>query len=242
MEHLSTYLIINIAAIIIPLLFSFDKKVSFFKTWPFFFPALIATGAFFIIWDVIFTRHGVWGFNPIHLQGIYLFGLPIEEWLFFLTIPYAVIFTYQVLNIWFPMNNHPEMQRTISYALIALMLAGTLFFYDRVYSLVVFSLSALFILFTEWFIRSSWLLHFYRTYLITLLPFFIVNGILTGTGLNEPVVWYNNAMNAGIRILTIPIEDFAYGFLLTGLIVALMEYLRNRKKRSGSFPSSPDKE
>ncbi|MFW5890404.1 MAG: lycopene cyclase domain-containing protein, partial [Marinilabiliaceae bacterium] len=208
MENISTYFIINIFTIIIPFIFSFDKKVAFYKSWPAFFPALFITALLFIAWDVIFTQYGVWGFNELHLQGIYLAGLPVEEWLFFVTIPYAVVFTYRVLNVWFPMNTHSEMQRTISYALIIIMLAGTLFFYDRLYSVMVFSLSAIFILIVEWF-RASWLLHFYRTFLIILFPFFIVNGILTGTWLNEPVVWYNNSMNAGIRLATIPMEDIA---------------------------------
>jgi lycopene cyclase domain-containing protein len=47
-----------------------------------------------------------------------------------------------------------------------------------------------------------------------LIPFFIVNGILTGSGLKQPVVWYNNAENIGIRLFTIPVEDIAYGLEL----------------------------
>jgi len=241
MENISTYFIINILTIIVPLIFSFDKKVAFHKTWPAFFPALIITGLFFIVWDAIFTLHGVWGFNEIHLQGISMAGLPVEEWLFFVTIPYAVVFSHRVLNVWIPMKTHSEIQRTISYALMIISLAGTIFFYDRLYSVVVFSLSAVFILIVEWFIRASWLLHFYRTFLIILFPFFIVNGILTGTWLNEPVVWYNNAMNAGIRLATIPMEDIAYGFLLTGINIALMEWFRLRKGLR-SFLPGPEKE
>ncbi|MGM0377690.1 MAG: lycopene cyclase domain-containing protein [Bacteroidota bacterium] len=240
MENISTYFIINIFTIIIPFIFSFDKKVAFYKTWPAFFPALLITGLFFIGWDIIFTHYGVWGFNEIHLQGIHLAGLPVEEWLFFVTIPYAVVFTHQVLNVWFPMNTHSEMQRTISYALMIIMLSGTFFFYDRLYSVVVFSLSAIFILITEWFVRASWLLHFYRTFLIILFPFFIVNGILTGTWLNEPVVWYNNAMNTGIRLSTIPVEDIAYGFLLTGINISLLEWFKTRKVL-GAFLPGPEK-
>ena len=45
-----------------------------------------------------------------------------------------------------------------------------------------------------------------------LIPFFIVNGILTGTGIEGNIVWYNDAENLGIRLGTIPVEDSAYAF------------------------------
>ncbi|MFO7999825.1 MAG: lycopene cyclase domain-containing protein [Marinilabilia sp.] len=241
MQSPSTYLVINIAVIIIPLIFSFDKKVAFYRTWSRFLPAMTITGSFFIIWDIFFTRWGVWGFNEIHLQGIWIAGLPLEEWLFFITIPYAVVFSYRVLNIWVPMNKHFEMQRTISYALIVLLASGTLIFYGRLYPMVVFTLSALFVLITEWFVRALWLLHFYRLYVIILLPFFIINGILTGYGLEDPVVWYNNSMNSGIRLGTIPIEDIAYGFLLTGINIALLEWFMTGKKSRSVFRHPEEK-
>jgi lycopene cyclase domain-containing protein len=41
-----------------------------------------------------------------------------------------------------------------------------------------------------------------------------VNGILTGLFIDDSVVWYNNSHTLGMRIGTIPLEDFFYAFLL----------------------------
>ena len=51
----------------------------------------------------------------------------------------------------------------------------------------------------------------------------VVNGILTGTGINEEVVWYNAEHFMGFRLLTVPVEDFFYGFLLILLNVIVFE-------------------
>jgi lycopene cyclase domain-containing protein len=47
-----------------------------------------------------------------------------------------------------------------------------------------------------------------------LIPFFIVNGVLTGSFILNEVVWYDNTENLGIRMFTIPIEDSIYAFSL----------------------------
>jgi lycopene cyclase domain-containing protein len=55
-----------------------------------------------------------------------------------------------------------------------------------------------------------------------------VNGILTGTGIEEPIIWYNNDENLGIRIGTIPIEDIFYGMLLVLLNISLFEFFQKK--------------
>ena len=45
---------------------------------------------------------GVWGFNERYHAHIILLGLPLEEFLFFITVPYASIFTLQVIESYFP--------------------------------------------------------------------------------------------------------------------------------------------
>jgi lycopene cyclase domain-containing protein len=77
--------------------------------------------------------------------------------------------------------------------------------------------------------KITWLPQFLMTYLVLLLPFFIVNGLLTGTGLASPIVWYNNAENMEIRLLTIPLEDVFYGFGLLFLNVFFFEIFKKNE-------------
>jgi lycopene cyclase domain-containing protein len=58
------YLALNIASFIIPFAFSFYPKANFSKKWKYVLPAILATAIVFIAWDVLFTKAGVWGFNP----------------------------------------------------------------------------------------------------------------------------------------------------------------------------------
>ncbi|MCB0409065.1 MAG: lycopene cyclase domain-containing protein, partial [Flavobacteriales bacterium] len=71
---------------------------------------------------------------------------------------------------------------------------------------------------------------FYVSYPIILIPFLLINGILTGSFIENEVVWYNDMENLGIRLFTIPIEDFAYAFSMIFLNVFLIEYWRKKLK------------
>ena len=221
------YLTINIASILVPFLASFYPKHPFYKNWKNYFIANFIVATLFIVWDIFFTNIGVWGFNDRYLLGLKLINIPIEEVLFFFCIPYSSVFVYFSLNYLVKKNLIEQHQQFITLVLaIGLGLVG-LFFWNKLYTSVTFILTSLFLFFK--YIKKTDFSRIYFSYSITLLFFFIVNGILTGSFIDEPVVWYNNNENLGIRMGTIPFEDIFYGFLLIASIIQFFEFLNKSK-------------
>jgi lycopene cyclase domain-containing protein len=214
------YLALNIGTIFFPLLLSFDAKVQFYRSWNRLFAGLLIAGGLYLVWDVLFTAIGVWSFNPDYVTGVWLAGLPLEEWLFFLTVPYACAFIYASLNAWFPIHTTPRYVTPLTFVLIAFLVLCTILYYDRLYTSITFGLCAA-ALAGHYYRFGTWVLAgLYRAWAISLLPFFAVNGVLTAM----PVVRYNDAENMGIRIGTIPFEDAFYGFLLLLIVISVYEW------------------
>lgn len=223
------YLLLNLLTISLPFIRSFDKRVKYYTKLKSLFLAFLFSSVLFIPWDVYFAKIGVWGFNPKYLLGIKAFHLPLEEWLFFVTIPYACLFIYEVVNYFYPKSWFDRVPTSSWAALGVAFLHFAFFNYDRTYSVVTFSISALFS-FYIYLSKPNWIGKFIRAFLISLIGFFLVNGVLTGTGIEEEVVWYNPSEITGIRILTIPIEDFSYCYLLLGINITLFEFFKKRLK------------
>jgi len=222
------YLLINFCTVIVPVLFSFHPKLNFYKKWKAFFIANAIVAFIFILWDLLFTQIGVWGFNPNYISGIYFFNLPIEEILFFICIPYACVFTYHCLNLFIKTSWPANTENIFVYTLAAVLLFTGIYFYDKLYTASTFISLAIVLFILKYFLKINWLGKLLTIYPILLIPFFIVNGILTGSGLPQPVVWYNNAENLGIRLFTIPFEDIFYGFELILLNIVFYEYFLNK--------------
>ncbi|WKK65189.1 lycopene cyclase domain-containing protein [Lutimonas zeaxanthinifaciens] len=230
---MSLYLWIDLLSLSVPLLVSFHPRLKLYKRWNFLFFAIAITMVPFIIWDVYFTVQEFWGFNPEYLSGIYIFHLPIEEWLFFICIPYACVFTHlslQELNPKIRLSDH--VTERITYFLAVIFTILLIFNFSRAYT-AVDMIFALIVLIITYRIRPQLLNSFYLTFLVMLIPFFIVNGILTGTGIEGNIVWYNDAENLGIRMGTIPVEDSAYAFsmILMNLLIFL-QFSDKAKNRS----------
>lgn len=220
---MSLYLWIDLLSVSIPLLVSFHPRLQLYKQWNFLFLAIAITMIPFIIWDVYFTVQEFWGFNPKYLSGIYILHLPIEEWLFFICIPYACVFTHlSLLELNPKIRLSNRITKRVTY-LLALIFIGLLVFnFSRAYT-AVDMIFALIVLYLTHRIRPELLNSFYLTFLVMLIPFFMVNGILTGTGIEGNIVWYNDSENLGLRMGTIPIEDSAYAFsmILMNLLIFL---------------------
>lgn len=229
-----TYLLINFFTVVIPFGFSFHPKLQFHKTWRAFFPAAAITGIGFIAWDIWFTHLGVWGFNDQYLIGMEIANLPVEEILFFLCIPYACVFTFHCLTLFFdnPFSKHMEQRTTI--ALVILLLISALTFHQQIYTAITFASLAVLLAIAQFYFRTDWLGSFYAVYTLLLIPFFMVNGVLTGLGLEEPVVWYNEMEIIGIRLVTIPLEDVFYGMELILMNLMIYHYLLTRKSSEKS--------
>ncbi|MCX6334661.1 MAG: lycopene cyclase domain-containing protein [Bacteroidia bacterium] len=229
------YLSLEICSIIIPLIFSFEKKIGFYKKWPFLFVSIFITGMFFIPADIFFTQKGIWGFNPRYISDILIAGLPLEEWLFFVIIPYSSIFIHYVIIGYLPRVVLPaNLVRIITAIILAGLMLIIITNFDKQYTLFSSSVMAI-ALFVSLLNKNSVLNIFYITFPIILIPFLIVNGILTGTLINDEVVWYNGAEIKGIRLLTIPVEDIAYGFSLILINLLIMGYLQKLFiKKAGS--------
>ena len=222
------YLIVDLSAISIPLFCSFHPKIALYKQWHFLWPAILLSTTLFVIWDSYFTKVGVWGFNPAYVSGYYLFHLPIEEILFFICIPYACVFTYFCFEIFLGKKFKLRYENEISILILVLAGLGAILYYDRLYTFYTCSGLLAFLILLKYLVKVKWLSLFFYSHMFLLIPFFIVNGILTGTGPENPVVWYNNLENMGVRILTIPLEDIFYGMLMLLLNVFLFEYFREK--------------
>jgi lycopene cyclase domain-containing protein len=231
-DQVATYLLINLLSISIPLVLSFDKKVHYYKRWKYLLPAIFLTLLIFIIWDIYFTHIGIWGFNPLHLSGIEIVNLPLGEWLFFITVPYSSVFLYDVYKAYVKKDLLARAAPKISAFLMGFLLFMGLANTDRLYTSVTFISLAVFIGLVQYVFRLGFMGRFYLSYAVVLIPFLIVNGVLTGSYIPEEVVWYNDEENLSRRIFTIPVEDIFYGMLLILMNVFFYELFMKKKDNS----------
>ena len=221
------YLIIDFASFAFPFLFSFHPRIKFYKEWKFYLPSMLVTALLFIVWDEWFTRMNVWGFNPKYLLGIYVGHLPLEEILFFLFIPYCLSFMFHCLPLGIKTNEQNSWLKYLNWAITIFIFIIGIISIHQWYTGFTFIAAATFlsaILLLDKRNNFPWK-QFWFTFLFGLIPFFIVNGLLTSI----PIVTYNNAENSGIRITTIPIEDSVYNLLLFMCNIVVMILLKRKQ-------------
>ena len=223
---MSLYFKVLLFSFIIPFIFSFHQKIKFYKFFKQIAASLSLIGFFFIIWDIYFTKIGVWGFDKKHHSSIMLSNLPLEEVLFFFVIPFVCVFTYFVLSEKKVLNLN--INTTFLKLICILLIVLAVLFFKNAYTISVLILTILILLYIIYY-RPDWIGYFFSMYLIIhLFPFLLVNGVLTGYITDLPPVWYDSNNIIGVRLGTIPVEDFLYSFILLFLNTRLFEYLRKK--------------
>lgn len=233
------YLILDLLTLSFPFLASFESRISYYKSFSELFSA-IAVGAFiFILWDMAFTDMGIWGFNERYLTGYQIGNLPVEEILFFIFIPFSSIFIFRSVDYYFTSDPFyqigPRITEFMAYFTLAIGLAQ----YEKWYTATTFiGLSVLLFAHRYW-LKTYWMSKFWLAYLFILIPFFLVNGVLTGTGIEDQIVWYNDNENLGLRLFTIPLEDAFYGMFLILLDLTIYDILLKKSRNSYQLSTTP---
>src|SRR5690606_19082185 len=110
---------------------------------------------------------------------IELLSLPVEEWLFFICIPYACIFMHYSLLIYFPnLSLSKKTTKSISVFFLIVFFLLVIIKNDRWYTLINYGYAIILILIV---MKKDFKLlqRYFPTFMVMLIPFFIVNGILT---------------------------------------------------------------
>ena len=222
---MNLYVLVNLGVIALPLLLSFDRRVAFFRRWPALLGALCVVSPVYIAWDVLVTARGDWWFNIEFAGDPVLFGLPLGEVLFFVTVPYACVFIYEVVRAYFPEYTARSMVRVLAatFSVVMILIGLAAVFREQQYTLLALlsaaAVLALVALLDRPMLTSS---HTWLFLVLSYLPFLAVNGVLTSL----PVVGYNPEAIWGVRAFSIPLEDFFYNF---GMLAAYLLVFRSMK-------------
>ena len=224
------YLIFNIIVLSGPLFFGSLKRFYFLNHISKAIPSIVIAAIPFIIWDISVTdRH--WFFADEYTIGFRIFKLPFEEILFFITVPYACLFTWEMVkkhSVPLKIFETSISNKTINVFLIALFIFSLVaFYYGKEYT----SLAGLIFIISVLFDRvwgASILTNKKFLFFFILVSFFtfVFNGYLTW----RPIVTYDEIYQLGFRIFTIPIEDFFFGYALLIIATSLFEKMINNTK------------
>ena len=224
------YLIIDALILIFPLIFTFTWKFKYYK---FFKPlslSILVVGLSYILWDIIVTARGDWWFNKEFLIGIEIFGLPIEEIMFFIVVPFACIFIYENLE-YFVKDKEIWFNKWFYLTLAGVFFVVGLIFYKQDYTILAMFSCALFFILTPTLypvlLKSR---NFWLYIVLSFIPFIIFNYLLTSL----IVVYYNPQAICGGdgawngRFITIPFEDFFYNFSMLSFYLLVYVYFKRR--------------
>ncbi len=225
-----TYALILFFTVIICLIASFDRRIKFDQHFSAFLKAAIVVAIPFITWDIYFTARGVWWFNTDYTIGLNIAGLPLEEMLFFIFIPFSCVFTFYTIDKYYKWNALSGFNNILVFVSVIVLSVVALLNTDKIYTLVTAVVTIATLIYLHFISRSEWITKASVVFTILMLGFFPVNGILTGSFIESPIVNYNPKDFLGIRMFTIPIEDAVYGYSQFLLVLYFFKQFQRKTK------------
>ena len=95
----ATYLVVLIGIFVGSIWLEFALRTHVLRRWRRAALALVPGLVVFVSWDLYAISAGHWTFDPDRVLGIELpLGMPLEELLFFLVVPFAAILTLEAVR------------------------------------------------------------------------------------------------------------------------------------------------
>ncbi len=218
MKKPDLYTLLSLFILAGPLALSFDRKVAFIQYWPGVVSAVLIVGGLFAVWDIYMTRNGHWWFNPRYTGRLRIAHLPPGEVLFFIAVPYACLFIYEVIiaysgdQLWFAWQSWMSVLAVVFFSGFAWSQRTRVYTCSALLSVAVFFGLQAGLLPALPGTRAFWLFIG-----ISMLAFLIFNGLYTAL----PTIHYRNQAIWGCRLGSIPIEDFFYNFSFLSLCLLI---------------------
>ena len=220
-----TYLVLNLCIIAVPVWYTPDKRTAYYRRLPALGLSIAVVSTCYLLWDILVTARGEWSFNSKYLTGVQILNIPIEEVLFFITVPYSCLFIYEVV-LYATKSSKFRVPASVVITVILALIAASLAFHPQGYTAKALASCGFFLtialLLDRPLIQSK---QYWIWLAICYVPFMIINTVLTAL----PVVEYNSKAIWGLRFGTIPLEDFFYNYAMLSFYLL---FYRMAKKHS----------
>lgn len=221
-----TYLLIDLGLLLVPVLLFSIRQLNFTDNSKFIILAVLINIFTFSVPTEFLTQLKVIVFNPPYLTGMTLWQLPIEELLLLFLLPLSGLAIYLFLNMRFPDQKLEKYSLAVSHFLLGICIAMLYFGHRKFYTLFTFSILTMFLVYVEYVNKIRFMYRFYRAYLVSLIPFYLVYGILTAL----PVVQYNHLETLDFNLCYIPFESHFYFMAMLLLSVYLFELFKSKAR------------
>lgn len=226
--QLTNYIFLSILILIViaPAYYAITGKYDFRNKLRYGMPAIFITGFMFLLWDIRFTEVGIWSYDTDFTIGIFHKSLPIEQWLVYLVFPVTALLVYEIMKTRFRTLDLNTVFTAVALLLVIVLAVFAYLFRVRIYTFFSFLFTTIYLAYTIF--RKQFkpnLTYFFLTYLIILIPYFILNWILTW----NLAIEYHQEQVLNVWIGMIPIENFVYLFLLLLINITVYEYLSVKK-------------
>lgn len=179
--------------------------------------SVLITGSLFTALTFLFVSMGILSFSSPVLAGLVPF-----------LVPAVGLGLYHFLNERFPNNELEKFSLLASNLLLGVCIALLFFGYMRWYTAVTFFMLFALLFYIEYKNKLRFMYRFYRTYLLLLVPFYLICIGLSGQG----VFKFNEAASLKLKLGVVAIEGYFYFMLMLLLAVYLFELLKRKTDKA----------